>query len=84
MSGIRTFALALVLALAMPALSHAQTDNGQNTASNTDARDNHRDWGWLGLLGLIGLVGLKRHDHVGDRDRVTGARITASRTWSVF
>ena len=79
MSGLRSFALALVLAFGVPALSHAQTDNGQNTAANSADRDNHRDWGWLGLLGLIGLAGLKRQDRAHDRadDRVTGTRTTA-------
>jgi len=79
MSGFRSFALALVLALGVPAISHAQTDNGRNTAANTGDRDNHRDWGWLGLLGLIGLAGLKRNDRAHDRadDRVTGTRTTA-------
>lgn len=56
----RGFALALVLALAAPALIYAQA---QPPETQQDARTTERaddmDWGWLGLLGLGGLFGLQ-------------------------
>ena len=63
---IKSYALALVLALGTPALVQAQAPDTRPTAQE---RDNDFDWGWLGLLGLAGLFGLKRHDtaHVNDR-----------------
>jgi hypothetical protein len=65
----RLFAAALLtVVLAGPAI--AQTTTGTppaTTATRTDNRDDHFDWGWIGLLGLAGLAPLfMRKDRQGN------------------
>lgn len=42
-------------------------DRDTNTVRSD--RDNHTDWGWIGLLGLIGLAGLLPKNCTKDNDR---------------
>jgi MYXO-CTERM domain-containing protein len=74
-------AAALILAglMASPALLHAQSNPASSDERGTTAlegtqtvtdRDDHRNWGWLGLLGLGGLLGLKRRDREKRKDEV--------------
>jgi len=72
----------LVLAgvMASPALLHAQsnpassderdTSTLEGTQTVTTDRDDHRNWGWLGLLGLGGLLGLRRRDREKRKDEI--------------
>jgi MYXO-CTERM domain-containing protein len=79
-------AFVLAGAIASPAMSFAQTNPSSNderatTAVNTDSatvtdRDDHRNWGWLGLLGLAGLAGLKRRD----REKVLDDKLRTRQT----
>lgn len=64
-------AVAAGLALC-PIAAHAQTSPAAATRSDTAAadargdRDEHHDYGWIGLAGLLGLIGLirkNRHNH---------------------
>jgi MYXO-CTERM domain-containing protein len=63
--------LGLTLALAGPASAQAANDPAgatpERTAETAPRREDHTDWGWLGLLGLLGLAGLLRRT-----DRRTG------------
>ena len=69
-------AVAAGLALS-PIAAHAQTSpavNARETTTTSDAtgtdargdRNNHTDYGWIGLAGLLGLLGLMRRSR-GDR-----------------
>ena len=66
---IKSYTLALVLALGTPALVQAQAP-APDTRPIAQERDDDFDWGWLGLIGLAGLFGLKRHDNAHVNDRV--------------
>jgi MYXO-CTERM domain-containing protein len=78
---VSKLATTLVLAgvMASPALLHAQSNPASSDEQDTTAvegtqtvadRDDHRNWGWLGLLGLGGLLGLKRRDREIRKDEV--------------
>lgn len=56
-----------------PFLVSAQQADDQTRGAQQTSREDHSEWGWLGLLGLAGLVGLKRRDRdqVGTRDRAS-------------
>lgn len=70
-------------------LGFAQTNDRSSTADNnqasapaatrdTGARDDHSNWGWIGLLGLAGLAGLggrKREREVRDIREGQGRRV---------
>lgn len=53
------------------------TDRDYNSV-RTD-RDNHHDWGWIGLLGLIGLAGLLPKNRKDDYDRSDTGNRTSNR-----
>ncbi len=63
--------LGLTLALAGPVSAQATKEPAgaapERTAETAPRREDHTDWGWLGLLGLLGLAGLLRRT-----DRWTG------------
>ena len=64
-------ALVLAGALALPAMTHAQTNpstDAQGMVTDVDRENDNGNWGWLGLLGLAGLLGLKRNDREKERD----------------
>jgi MYXO-CTERM domain-containing protein len=48
---------------------------GSTAYSDTGARDDDRDWGWLGLLGLAGLLGLRRREVHRDARSATAAPV---------
>ena len=52
---------------------------GQAGADYRAARDDDRDWGWLGLLGLIGLAGLLRRREEAGRYRAADSSTSTAR-----
>jgi hypothetical protein len=72
-----------VLALSAVVSVSAQTgtDGGRATDGTTmagqTARDDNRDWGWVGLIGLLGLTGLLRRHESHDRVPDTTTRATS-------
>jgi len=48
-----------------------------DTRALNDARDDKKDWGWVGLLGLLGLAGLMKRRH--EEHRVHATTTTAAR-----
>jgi hypothetical protein len=75
MVGVLALSLAVVSVSAQTGTDGGRTTDG-TTASQT-TRDDHRDWGWLGLLGLLGLTGLLRRREAHDRVPDTTNRATA-------
>ena len=68
---IRGGVLALALVICPFAISNF-AQNANTPVSGTPvqtARDDDRDWGWLGLIGLLGLAGLLRRRDTPERDR---------------
>ena len=66
-------ALVLAGALALPAMTYAQTNpstDDQSMVTEVDRENDNGNWGWLGLLGLAGLLGLKRNDREKERDHL--------------
>lgn len=75
MDTVKSFIVALVLALSVPTLVDAQEpapDSRQAPLPAADRRDDRddRNWGWIGLLGLAGLAGLIRRDRPHDSNRI--------------
>jgi MYXO-CTERM domain-containing protein len=54
----------------LPFALAAQTTTPSPGTTTVEQRDDHHDYGWIGLLGLIGLAGLlgrRRDVHVAER-----------------
>lgn len=45
-------------------------DRDSYTTRTTTEREDHTDWGWIGLLGLLGLTGLMQKKRTIDNDRI--------------
>ncbi|HEY9615957.1 MAG TPA: WGxxGxxG family protein [Microcoleaceae cyanobacterium] len=77
--GAGVIAVSLVT-LPMTGAAIAQTNSNAPTLDTTpfqETRDDHNNWGWLGLLGLIGLANLLRQPrthHTVYREPETTAR----------
>lgn len=77
---LRISLLTLVLGFSAQALNAQPTTTDRDTHNERtvnrdhyDNRDDHHNWGWIGLLGLLGLAGLvpkkRDYDHVDRNDR---------------
>ena len=65
--GLSTIA-AFGQAATSPPSTTDQTTAGQT--ANGEDRDNHSNWGWIGLAGLLGLAGLMKRRDATDYNRV--------------
>ena len=75
MVAVLALSLAVVSASAQTGTDGGRTTDGTTVSQTT--RDDHRDWGWVGLLGLAGLAGLLRRREAHDRVPDTASRVTA-------
>jgi MYXO-CTERM domain-containing protein len=64
MNKLKTFSFATVIALGSTwaVAQQSTSDSSAQGTTQSSARDNDTDWGWVGLLGLAGLLGLKRKE----------------------